>query len=113
MEKGKEKLYDFVEVIEPEFDVGFNPPSPPRDTFQEDEATKVLVDLDSSLIPRTIPLEEAVDERLIASMQFMSNDNFSNTLVFKSFWMREKLKGLCRILIEKVLSVPLKREGNW
>lgn len=62
------------------------------DTFQEDEEVEVLIDLVRPLIPSTIPLEEATYERIIASMQFMSDDDFVNTPKFRSFWMREKLK---------------------
>lgn len=89
----KAKISDFACVLE-YFDTSVPPPSPPRDTFHDDEATKVLDDMDRAIIPSIIPDEEANDERIIPSKHFISNYNFVNTPGFKSFWLREKLKNL-------------------
>lgn len=71
------------------------PPSPPRETFQDDANAEVLNDLDRALIPSTIPIEEENYERIVDSKNFMEDDNFVNTPEFRSFWLREKLKNMC------------------
>lgn len=70
------------------------PPSPPHDGLKKDEDTEVLIDLDREIIPSVIPKDEVTDERVIASQNFLSDDNFVNLEEFKSFWLREKLKDL-------------------
>ncbi|XP_059066371.1 uncharacterized protein LOC131857687 [Cryptomeria japonica] len=94
IEKGKAKISDFADVIGTEIDTSVQPPSPPRETFKDDEVTEVLMDLDWTTLLVVVLEEDANDERIIASIQFMVDDNFVNTPEFKSFWMREKMKKL-------------------
>lgn len=58
-----------------------------------------MVDLDREIIPSVIPEDDVMDERVIASKNFMSNDNFVNIDEFKSFWIREKLKDMFEVEI--------------
>lgn len=70
------------------------PPSPPHEAFKDDEANEVLLDSDREIIRSVIPGNEVTNERVVASMQFMYDDDFINTPKFKSFWLWEKIKNL-------------------
>lgn len=94
VEKGKAKIFDFVDITVEEIDTSVPPPSPPHDAFREDEATKVLANMDRAIIPSVILEDEVTGERVIASKNFLSDDNFVNLDEFNSFWLRVKLKDL-------------------
>lgn len=85
-----------VDIIETKIDTSVLPPSPPRETFRDDEANEFLMDLVWTTLLNVVLKEDANDERIIASIQFMEDDNFVNTPEFKYFWMREKLKDLSK-----------------
>lgn len=60
-----------------------------------------MMDLDREIIPSIILEDEVTYERVIASRQFMSDDNFIHTDEFKYFWLRDKLKEFYEEEIQK------------